>query len=153
MVRKARRWASRAERAPAPVAATCGPRSRATARSPRAKAARVARRLANPASAIFTWCSEHMASQKRGGPIITCGPISRRSSRTVSGSSGKFTVAPACRAMATLRSCSPTQAKGRNETMSSVAWTGSTSVRLAAMARRFWWLIIAALATPVVPEV
>src|SRR6266540_4040335 len=41
-----------------------------------------------------------MASQKRGGAIITWGPISRRSSRIVSGSSGKLTVAPTWSAMA-----------------------------------------------------
>jgi hypothetical protein len=62
-----------------------------------------------------------MASQNRGGAIITCGPISRRSSRSVSGSSGKLTVAPTCSAMATLKSCSPTQANGRNEKISSLS--------------------------------
>jgi hypothetical protein len=51
--------------------------------------------MSQPASAIFTWYSEHMVSQKRGGAIMSCGPISLRSSRTVTGSSGKFTVAPA----------------------------------------------------------
>ena len=34
-------------------------------------AARVAARLRKPESSIFTWYSEHMASQKRGGAIIT----------------------------------------------------------------------------------
>ena len=94
-----------------------------------------------------------MASQKRGGAIITCGPISRRSSRSVSGSSGKLTVAPTCSAMATLRSCSPTQANGRNEKISSLSRRGSTSVTPAAIASRLRWLIIAAFAAPVVPEV
>ena len=94
-----------------------------------------------------------MASQKRGGAIITWGPISRKSSRSVSGSSGKFTVAPTWSAIATLMSCSPTQANGRNDTIWSVSRTGSTCVTPAAMARRFRWLIIAALDAPVVPEV
>ena len=118
-----------------------------------ASARRVAARLIAGASAIFTWYSEHIVSQKRGGAIRTCGPISRRSSRTVAGSSGKFTVAPARSAMATLRFCSPIQANGRNETISSVSRTGSTRVTLVAVARRLRWLIIAAFAVPVVPEV
>ena len=128
-------------------------RSLAAARSPRASAARVASRFTNPESSILTWYSEHIASQNRGGAIMTWGPISRRSSRAVSGSSGKFTVAPTWSAIATLMSCSPTQAKGRNETISSPSRIGSTSVTPAAIASRLRWLIIAALAVPVVPDV
>ena len=109
--------------------------------------------MSRPASAIFTWYSEHIVSQKRGGPIMTWGPISRMSSRTVAGSSGKFTVAPACSAMATLSSCSPTHEYGRNETMSSVSSTRSTCVMPAAMASRLRWLSIAAFGAAVVPEV
>src|SRR5713226_998740 len=151
MVRKASRWARRRSRRP-PSPTGCWPSSRAVTRSPNARASRVAARLMRPASAILTWYSEHIVSQNRGGAIITWGPISRKSSRIVSGSSGKFTVAPAWSAIATLRFCSPTQAKGRNETISSVARTGSTCMTLAAVARRLRWLSIAALAPHVVHD-
>ena len=116
-------------------------------------ARRAAAALSRPASPIFTWYSEHIASQKRGGAMITCGPISRRSSRRVACASGKLTVAPACSAMATLMSCSPTHENGRNDTMSSVSRTRSTCVTPVAIATRLRWLSIAAFGSPVVPDV
>ena len=120
---------------------------------PMPSAIRATAALTRPASPIFTWYSEHIASQKRGGAMITWGPISRRSSRMVAGASGKLTVAPACSAMATLKSCSPTHENGRKETMSSVSSTRSTWVTPVAIATRFRWVSIAAFGVPVVPEV
>jgi len=92
-------------------------------------------------------------SQTRGGEKMTCGPISRMSLWTVSGSSGKFTQKPNSRAEATAIICSPIQARGRKETNSSLARLGSTRPRLAAMARRLRCESTASLGRPVVPEV
>ncbi len=59
---------------------------------------------------------------------MKCGPISFKSSILVSTDSGKLTAIPV--AMATPKEfiCSPIQAKGRNETYSSVSSRGSTFV-------------------------
>src|SRR5207245_2338877 len=76
MVRSASTWARRfISRVPALSArpSTC----RAAARAPRASARRVAARLIAGASAIFTWYSEHIVSQKRGGAIRQYGHVVR----------------------------------------------------------------------------
>jgi len=49
--------------------------------------------------------------------------------------------------------CSPIQARGRKETNSSVSNFGSTSIRFAAIVRRFRKESIAPFGNPVVPDV
>ena len=86
---------------------------------------------------IFTCTVEVRLSQTRGGANITFGPISRMSSLTVSGSSGKFTVKPTASAVERLIICSPIQASGRKLTNSSSGRFGSTAWRFSAIVRRF----------------
>ena len=66
-----------------------------------------------------------MFSQMRGGENIMCGPISRMSCCTVSGSSGKFMVKPTSMPQAAPIICSPIHARGRKETNSSSLCIGS----------------------------
>ena len=51
-------------------------------------------RLKGVDSMILTWTLAAMFSHTLGGEKSRCGPISRMSVCTVSGSSGKFTVRP-----------------------------------------------------------
>ncbi len=110
-------------------------------------------RLKRVVSMIFTWTVEVRLSQTRGGANITFGPISRMSSVTVSGSSGKFTVKPFASAADRLIICSPIQASGRNDTNSSSLRLGSTSSSASAIASRLRKVSIAPFGWPVVPDV
>ena len=84
---------------------------------------------------------------------MTCGPISRVSSASVSGDSGKLTVKPRASAEESDIICSPIQASGRKETNSSSGRLGSTSWRLSAIPSRLRKDSMAPLGKPVVPEV
>jgi hypothetical protein len=101
----------------------------------------------------FTCTVEVMFSQIRGGENMMVGPTSRMFSCTVSGFSGKFTVNPVSSALERHIICSPIHARGRKETNSSVPNLLSTSIRFAAMLRRFRNDSIAPFGKPVVPEV
>ena len=79
------------------------------------------KRLNGVVSMIFTCTVEFMFSHTRGGANILCGPISRMSSMTVFGSSGKLMVNPTRRLIVTDTICSPIHASGRNDTNSSLA--------------------------------
>ena len=101
----------------------------------------------------MTCTSDTMFSQIRGGDIRNAGPISRVSWRAVAVSSGKFTVNPASRPLATPTICSPIHASGRNDTNSSSGYIASTLCSCDAMASRFACESIASFGTLVVPEV
>ena len=92
-------------------------------------------------------------SHTRGGEKMRCGPISRMSCCTVSGSSGKFTVKPKSSAEATAIICSPIQARGRKDTNSSPGRLGSAWPRFQAMESMLRCESMASLGRPVVPEV
>ena len=104
-------------------------------------------------SSAMTCTSETMFSQIRGGDIRNAGPISRVSWRAVAVSSGKFTVNPASRPLATPTICSPIHASGRNDTNSSSGYIVSTLCSCDAMASRFACESIASFGTLVVPDV
>ncbi len=101
----------------------------------------------------LTWTLAARFSQTRGGENITLGPISRRFSCTVSGSSGKFTVKPTSSALATPIICSPIQGSGRKERNSSSGCLGSTAIRLAAIESMLVCVSSEPFGKPVVPEV
>jgi hypothetical protein len=116
-------------------------------------AALKAARLSQEASITLTWTPAQRFSQTRGGEKRMWGPISRMSAWADSALSGKLTVRPKSRALATAIICSPTQGRGRKETNSSVSNFGSTRPRFSAMDRRLAWLSMASFGKPVVPEV
>ncbi len=102
---------------------------------------------------IRTCTVEVMFSHTRGGANMMCGPISRMSSITVDGSSGKLMVKPMVSPLDMHIICSPIHASGRKETNSSPGSLASTWLRLPAMVSRLRKLSIAPLGKPVVPEV
>ncbi len=80
-------------------------------------------RLIQPASDMRTRIREAKSSQKRDEVIRTEGPISRKSSVTVSGVSGKFIVIPLTRATPRPHIWSTIQAGGEMEIQFSPGWS------------------------------